>query len=136
MKRCWIVVAAALVGCGGAKEEPKTADIPEAPAATGSAAPSAEASSAPVETANPDRLALGRAKFEKVCAACHKADGSGQIGPSLSDATWTHGGTPADIAAIIKKGNPSKGMPGFGTLLSEEEQAAVTAYVVSLTPAK
>lgn len=135
MKRCWIVVAAALVGCGGAKEEPKTADIPEAPAAI-SAAPSAEASGAPTEIASPDRLTLGRATFEKVCAACHKADGSGQIGPSLSDATWINGATPANIAAIIKKGNPSKGMPGFGTLLSEEEQAAVTAFVVSLSAPK
>lgn len=128
-----MVATALLVGCGGAKEEPKAADIADAPSATGAPTTGTAASTAP---AGADRLALGRATYEKVCAACHKADGSGQVGPSLSDATWIHGGAPAEIATIIKKGNASKGMPAFGTLLSEDEQAAVTAYVVSLAPAK
>jgi cytochrome c oxidase cbb3-type subunit 3 len=77
-------------------------------------------------------IATGRAVFGANCAACHRADGGGLIGPNLTDAAWLHGGTPTAIHATIVNGVLEKGMPGWGRLLRPAEVDAVTAYVLSL----
>ncbi|MDX2192470.1 MAG: cbb3-type cytochrome c oxidase N-terminal domain-containing protein [Gemmatimonadales bacterium] len=76
--------------------------------------------------------------FAKNCAACHRADGGGLIGPNLTDAFWLHGGTPAAIYRTIDAGVLQKGMPAWGKMLKPEEVLGVTAYVTAMqaTPAK
>ncbi len=79
-----------------------------------------------------DQLALGRATFATNCAACHRADGGGIIGPNLTDAYWLHGGHPIDILHTIERGVPAKGMPTWGTVLKPAQLKAVAGYVLTL----
>ena len=69
-----------------------------------------------------------------VCAACHGADGSGNqaLGaPNLTDNIWLHGSRLPEIEAILLNGKQGN-MPGFDTLLNENEIKLLTAYVYSL----
>jgi cytochrome c oxidase cbb3-type subunit 3 len=55
---------------------------------------------------DPARLAAGREIFDQYCVACHLADGSGLVGPNLTDGHWIHGGAPLQIRHIITVGVP------------------------------
>lgn len=81
-----------------------------------------------------DREALheGREVFAKNCAACHRADGGGVIGPNLTDAYWLHGASPTAIHTTITEGVMAKGMPAWGRILKPAEIDQVAAYVLSL----
>jgi cytochrome c oxidase cbb3-type subunit 3 len=81
---------------------------------------------------DPAKVAEGKAVFATTCAACHRADGGGQIGPNLADDFWIHGGKPADIHRTIMEGVLAKGMPNWGKMLKPEQTDAVTAYVISI----
>ena len=41
---------------------------------------------------DPAELAIGKEIFTTNCAACHRADAGGQIGPNLTDDHWILGG--------------------------------------------
>lgn len=82
--------------------------------------------------ADAGRRAEGKAVYDQNCAACHRPDGGGLIGPNLTDDAWIHGGTPTAIHTTIVEGVMAKGMPAWGRLLKPEQVDAVTAYVVSL----
>ncbi len=84
----------------------------------------------------PDAAAAGLAIFDANCVACHGPGGKGldaagnkSIGPDLTDATWIHGGTLADIEKTITVGVPDKGMITWGPVLGEEKIKQVAAYV-------
>jgi len=78
-------------------------------------------------------LANGQAVFSTKCASCHGPDGGGLIGPNLTDVYWINGsGKPASVLTIIKDGVMSKGMPAWGSLLSEDELVHLSAYVYSI----
>jgi cytochrome c oxidase cbb3-type subunit 3 len=66
-------------------------------------------------------LDAGKQTFTTICAACHRPDGGGQVGPNLTDAYWIHGGSLKDIFKTIKYGVPDKGM------ISWKEQLSPTA---------
>ncbi|SEI87869.1 cytochrome c oxidase cbb3-type subunit 3 [Myroides marinus] len=85
-------------------------------------------------------LSEGKEIFTTNCAACHRADGGGGIGPNLTDDNWILGGGMKNIFnTITEGGRPGKGMVAWkGTLTSFEIQA-VASYVMSLhgsTPAE
>jgi len=80
------------------------------------------------------RAALGKEKFA-ACAACHGADGKGNIAigaPNLSDNIWLHG---AGEAAIIKRINEGKTnqMPAQATKFTPEQIHVLAAYVWGLS---
>lgn len=77
-------------------------------------------------------LADGKAVYETNCAACHRADGGGLIGPNLTDDAWIHGGTPSQVHHTIAVGVLEKGMPPWERILKPEQLNHVTAYVLSL----
>ncbi len=78
-------------------------------------------------------LANGNKIYQSNCAACHKADGGGLIGPNLTDAYWIHGkGTNKDIYMVISNGVVSKGMIAWKDLLDPKEIEAVVVYIQSL----
>jgi cytochrome c oxidase cbb3-type subunit 3 len=81
---------------------------------------------------DPSTLAQGKDTFVSTCAACHKADGGGNIGPNLTDQYWIHGSKPTDIYKIVSEGVPAKGMPTWGPVLGEQRIESVVAYVVSI----
>ena len=77
-------------------------------------------------------VAQGRQVFAANCAACHRADGGGLIGPNLTDDAWLHGSKPTEIHETITVGVLEKGMPAWGRILKPAEVDAVTAYVLTL----
>ena len=83
-------------------------------------------------TKDPAALALGKTTFAANCAACHRADGGGVIGPNLADNAWLHGGTIVEIYHTIAAGVLEKGMPPWVKMLKPDQLQAVTAYVVTL----
>jgi cytochrome c oxidase cbb3-type subunit 3 len=78
------------------------------------------------------RIAPGRERFGSTCAACHRADGGGGIGPNLTDEFWIHGARPTEILTVVRDGVPDKGMPTWSQTLTPDEIAAVAAYVLTL----
>jgi cytochrome c oxidase cbb3-type subunit III len=63
-------------------------------------------------------LTKGKAIFEgqdNVCAACHRPDLGGMVGPNLTDDYWLHGCSVQQVASSIRTGYPTKGMLPFGT---------------------
>jgi cytochrome c oxidase cbb3-type subunit 3 len=79
----------------------------------------------------PDALAAGKVTFDTTCAACHKPDLTGQIGPNLVDHQWIHGGKPMEVLKTINDGVLAKGMPAWATLLGQQKITEVTAYIFS-----
>jgi cytochrome c oxidase cbb3-type subunit 3 len=77
-------------------------------------------------------LALGKQVFTSTCAACHRADGGGVIGPNLTDDFWIHGGSPDKIYKTVASGVADKGMPAWLPQLGGLKTQAVTAYVLTL----
>ena len=80
---------------------------------------------------DPQMIAAGKVTFDTTCAACHKPDMTGLIGPNLVDREWIHGGKPMDSVKTITEGNLLKGMPAWGPLLGKQKISEVTAYIFS-----
>lgn len=81
--------------------------------------------------------AVGKAKFDVVCAACHTITGTGNplLGaPNLTDDDWLYGNDLATIRAGILGGRHGQ-MPAFGPILGPDRTRLVAAYVYSLGPA-
>jgi cytochrome c oxidase cbb3-type subunit III len=84
------------------------------------------------------RVARGREIFSSTCAACHGAEGRGNIAlgaPNLTDKTWLHGSAEPVVMATISGGRTSQ-MPAHKGLLSEAKIRLLTAYVLSLSREK
>lgn len=78
----------------------------------------------------------GKRLYEQNCASCHgmQFQGSG-IGPALSPSTYMYGGQEWDVFRIAKNGLASRGMPAFGSILSDDEINAIAKYVPARKPA-
>jgi len=78
--------------------------------------------------------ALGKPKFETICAACHGVAGTGNTAlgaPNLTDDIWLHGG--GDLAAIreaIVYGR-SGTMPAWEPLIGTDRARLAAAWVLS-----
>lgn len=72
----------------------------------------------------------GKAVYIESCAACHKADATGGIGPNLT-AALKYGSTPKDIFESIAKGRPN-GMPPFQQQIGNDRIYKLVAYLESL----
>lgn len=78
-------------------------------------------------------LAKGKAIYEMNCAACHKIDGGGQIGPNLTDEHWVLGGGIKNVFHTISEGGrDGKGMVAWKSILKPTEIQQVSSYVLSL----
>jgi cytochrome c oxidase cbb3-type subunit III len=110
------------------------ADVAEA-ARLAANRPKAERSAVLVALTDAESLEKGRELFEgaHLCAACHREDLGGLVGPNLADDLWIHGCTPAAIATNIATGFPTLGMLpyGSGSALSDDELLLVTSYILS-----
>ena len=63
------------------------------------------------------------------CASCHAEDLSGGSGSSLLDDEWNHGSSDEAIAAAIRDGIPTMGMPAWGAALDEQQIRALVIYI-------
>jgi len=77
-------------------------------------------------------IAEGKKIFINSCAACHKADGAGEVGPNLADEYWIHGGDIKSIFRTIKYGVDGKGMASWQSVYSPKEIAQLASFVKSL----
>lgn len=80
------------------------------------------------------KAGFGKTKFA-ACAACHGADGKGNVAlgaPNLSDKTWLYGGSIETITETINKGRDNV-MPSFKDFLGEAKIHVLAAYVWSLS---
>jgi cytochrome c oxidase cbb3-type subunit 3 len=75
-------------------------------------------------------LAEGKKIFTSSCAACHKEDGGGMVGPNLTDDYWMHGGNIQSIFKTIRYG--INAMPQWQSTYSNKQIAQVASYVKSL----
>ena len=81
----------------------------------------------------PVDLETGKAIYTTNCAACHRADAGGQIGPNLTDENWILGGGIKDIFhTITNGGRDGKGMIAWKGTLKPKEIQAVASYILSL----
>jgi cytochrome c oxidase cbb3-type subunit 3 len=80
----------------------------------------------------PDVRRRGEETFEKLCAACHRADGGGQVGPNLTDEYWLHGGGIKNVFKTITYGVPNKGMISWQAQLSPKQIQEVASYILTL----
>ena len=92
---------------------------------------------------NSDAIAAGEKSYATLCAACHKADATGLIGPSLIDTVWLHGATDKAMYDVIMDGvtmdkakqNPMKGpMPPHKNSLGSKKVLEVLAWMASKNP--
>lgn len=78
-------------------------------------------------------LSEGKALYDMNCAACHRNDGGGGIGPNLTDEYWILGGGIKNVYYTISEGGRSgKGMIPWKDELKPNEIARVASYVLSL----
>jgi cytochrome c oxidase cbb3-type subunit 3 len=95
---------------------------------------SASAPATPTENpfrGNAAAIADGQQVFTTICAACHKPDGSGLVGPSLIDPYWKYGSTDSDLFVTVSKGRPA-GMPAWESQLGTDKIWKVLAYSETL----
>ncbi len=78
-------------------------------------------------------ISAGKAIFEANCVSCHKPDGSGEIGPNLTDKNWIYGYDIKDLFKTIKNGT-SKGMPEHNSKLNPVQIQQVASFVLTLPP--
>ena len=83
-------------------------------------------------TTNADILASGGKIFGQQCAACHKADAGGLIGPNLTDDYWLHGGDIQSVFSTIKTGVTNTAMISWEPILSPTQMRDVANYIKSL----
>jgi cytochrome c oxidase cbb3-type subunit 3 len=82
---------------------------------------------------DPADLAGGKTIFMTNCAACHRADAGGQIGPNLTDDRWILGGGIKNIFhTLVNGGRDGKGMISWKGTLKPKEMQKVASYVLSL----
>jgi cytochrome c oxidase cbb3-type subunit 3 len=78
-------------------------------------------------------LAEGKTIFTTNCAACHRADAGGQIGPNLTDDLWILGGGIKNIFhTLVNGGRDGKGMISWKGNLKPKEMQKVASYIISL----
>jgi mono/diheme cytochrome c family protein len=74
----------------------------------------------------PATAELYRAK----CAQCHLADGNPPLEPlNFTDAKWSHGSKPDEVAKVIAEGLPGTAMLPFKAQLTPKQVADLAAYV-------
>jgi cytochrome c oxidase cbb3-type subunit 3 len=82
---------------------------------------------------DPKWLAVGQAVYATHCTSCHKADGSGEVGPNLTDEYWKNVRNVEDIASVIENGAANGAMPAWKNRLSHKNQVVLTAaYIAKL----
>ena len=78
-------------------------------------------------------LAAGKEIYTTNCAACHRADAGGQIGPNLTDEQWILGGGIKNVFhTLVNGGRDGKGMISWKGTLKPKEMQKVASYILSL----
>ena len=77
-----------------------------------------------------DAIAAGKKIYDKTCAACHLKDGTGRIGPNLTDEEWARKRTDTEVGRFeIIYGGGAGAMQALGRRLDQDEILKVMAYI-------
>lgn len=82
-----------------------------------------------------DMAKAGKEKFQQLCVACHKPDGTGNPAmgaPNLTDRIWLYGGSRKSVMQSIAQGRQGR-MPPHKEFLGSDKVHLLTAYVYSLS---
>lgn len=79
-----------------------------------------------------DWLAIGASVFQAQCKSCHGADGSGLVGPNLTDDNYKNVKELLDIAKVVQDGASAGAMPAWKNRLHPNEVVLVSAYVANM----
>jgi cytochrome c oxidase cbb3-type subunit III len=92
---------------------------------------------------DPLRAQLGKPLFTQNCAACHGADGRGNVlvgAPNLTDRTWLYGSTEAAITETVTRGRGEASavtrMPAHKDRLDDGKIQLLASYVWGLSNTK
>ena len=79
----------------------------------------------------PEKLKVGQARFHKLCANCHGADGmGGSNAPKLIQDSYTSAQFPNEkLAWTILNGSKSGAMPSLKNIVNEEDIKAIIKYI-------
>jgi cytochrome c oxidase cbb3-type subunit 3 len=77
-------------------------------------------------------LAAGKEIYTNVCAACHRADAGGQIGPNLTDEHGFLAATSKRVPHHFKRWPDGKGMVAWKATLKPTQIQQVASYILSL----
>ncbi len=82
---------------------------------------------------DPAQIEAGLKIYRKLCQACHLKDGTGRIGPNLTDDEWKRARTHTEVGRfeIIYGGGPGAMQP-FGRRIDQDEILQVMAYIDTL----
>lgn len=79
---------------------------------------------------DPDEIVVGEELYNTLCQACHLADGSGRIGPSLDDENWLRKRTHTEVGRFeIIYGGGAGAMQAFGQRIDQDEILKIMAYI-------
>ena len=121
---------------GPLQEDEYQAEMAAAAADSAQMRRSAPAEDLPAMVKDPARVAAGKESYEKLCVACHLADGGGLVGPNLTDDAWKHGGRVEDLLKVINEGVAGTAMVSWKNQLSRDQMISVIAYIRSLRGTK
>jgi cytochrome c oxidase cbb3-type subunit 3 len=84
-----------------------------------------------------ESLAKGKEIYTNACAACHRADGGGLVGPNLADEYWINGGGVKNIFKVIADGSPNNpSMVAWKRTLDSKDIQKIASYIVTLQGTK
>jgi cytochrome c oxidase cbb3-type subunit 3 len=81
---------------------------------------------------NDDYLKVGESVFRQRCVSCHGSDGSGLVGPNMTDDYYKNIRVLGDFFKVINNGAGQGTMPAWRDQLHPNEVALVAAYVANL----
>ena len=82
-----------------------------------------------------DAIAAGEDTYAKLCQSCHLPDGTGRIGPNLTDGDWLYERAGTDVGRFeVIYGGAAGSMQAFGQRIDQDEILKVMAYIDTLRP--
>lgn len=81
---------------------------------------------------HPEFMQVAQALFVGNCAACHRKDGTGDVGVNLCDDYYKNVTKVEDIHRVISDGANQGAMPPWKSRFSKNEIVVLSAYVASL----
>lgn len=77
-----------------------------------------------------ETIAKGQKIYKRNCQSCHKKDGTGGVGPNLTDDSWQKERTHTEVGRFeIIYGGGEKGMQAFGKKLDQDDILKVMAFI-------
>lgn len=81
---------------------------------------------------DPEWMTYAQSVFKAQCVSCHGSDGSGLVGPNMTDNHYKNVKKIEDIPRVIAQGAANGAMPSFQNRLHPNDIVLLSAYAASL----